>query len=158
LRERIEAVSPVVATILMVAMTVVLTALLYIMVMGMTGNVMENTRWGAIRLDTVDATTFDLEFRKIEPLAKPMQIQVIIEYNITQARYSFATNGDGDLTFFTGTDICDMTYNDQADDSTVSTGDYIRVSNLPSGGVFTVYILDATTGGMITSKTIDLPG
>lgn len=159
MRKRIEAVSPVVATILMVAMTVVLTALLYIMVLGMTGgDVAENTRWGSIELQTVSLDSFDAKVSKIEPPARPLDLKVLVEYNDTQGTYAFASNQDGDLNFHEGVDICDIAYNDQADDGYVSQGDYMRFTNLISGGEYKVYILDATTGGLITTRTIDLPG
>jgi flagellin-like protein len=159
LRRRIEAVSPVVATILMVAMTVVLTALLYIMVLGMIGgDVGTTSKIGSIKLATVDATTLDAEFTKITPPARPMDLKIIIGYNTSEGTYSFTSNGDGELIFADGIDICDIDYTDNADDSYVSSGDYLRVSNLPSGSVVTVWVLDATTGGMIVTKTWDLPG
>ncbi len=159
MRKRIEAVSPVVATILMVAMTVVLTALLYVMVLGMTGgDIGGSTRWGSVTLKIVDDTTFDAVFNKIEPSARPMDLTVIVEYNTNEGTYNFQTNGDGELVFASGTDICDINYSDNADDSYVSSGDFLRVSNVPSGSVVKMYILDATTGGMIVTKSIDLPG
>lgn len=159
LRKRIEAVSPVVATILMVAMTVVLTALLYIMVLGMIGGDFgENTRWGTIELVPVDGTTFDAKVGKISPQARPMDLKIIIGYNTSEGTYTFQTNGDGELVFAGGTDICDIEYRDNADDSYVSTGDFLRVSNVPSGSVVKMYVLDATTGGLIVTKSIDLPG
>ena len=159
LRKRTEAVSPVVATILMVAMTVVLTALLYIMVLGMTGgNFGESTRWGSVTLQIVDDTTFDAIFNKIEPTARPVDLRIIIEFNTSEGTYNFQTNGDGELVFVSGTDICDINYTDNADDNYVSTGDFLRVSNVPSGSVIKMYVLDATTGGLIVTKSIDLPG
>ncbi len=158
MRKRIEAVSPVVATILMVAMTVVLTALLYIMVLGMTGgDIGGSTRWGSVELLIVDDTTLDARFGKIEPQARPMDLKVIIEYDTNEGTYDFQTNGDGELVFASGIDICDINYTDNADDNYVSSGDFLRVSNVPSGSVVKVIILDAS-GGMIDTKSIDLPG
>ncbi len=143
----------------MVAMTVVLTALLYIMVLGMTGgNVAENTRWGSIQL-TVEATdSFKAEFLKIEPPAKPLDLKILVEYNSTQGTYGFASNTDGELNFVEGVDHCDIMYNDQADEGYVSRGDYMMFTNLISGGTYKVFILDGSTGGLIDTKTIDLPG
>ncbi len=159
MRKRIEAVSPVVATILMVAMTVVLTALLYIMVLGMIGGDLgKNTRWGTIELVPVDGTTFDAKVGRIDPQARPMDLKIIIGYNTSEGTYTFQTNGDGELVFASGTDICDIEYRDNADDGYVSSGDFLRVSNVPSGLVVRVYFLNAATGGMIVTKTIDLPG
>ncbi len=158
MRKRIEAVSPVVATILMVAMTVVLTALLYIMVLGMTGGDIGTGRWGSVELQTVNDTTFDAIFNKIEPKARPVDLEIIIEFNTSEGNYNFQTNGDGELLFVSGTDICDIDYTDNADDSYVSFGDFLRVSNVPSGSEVKIYVLDARTGGMIVTKSIDLPG
>lgn len=158
MRKRIEAVSPVVATILMVAMTVVLTALLYIMVLDMTGGDIGTGRWGSVELQTVNDTTFDAIFNKIEPKARPVDLEIIIEFNASEGTYNFQTNGDGELLFVSGTDICDIDYTDNADDSYVSFGDFLRVSNVPSGSEVKIYVLDARTGGMIVTKSIDLPG
>jgi hypothetical protein len=143
----------------MVAMTVVLTALLYIMVLGMIGgDVGTTSKIGSVKLATVDSTTLDAQFTKITPPARPMDLKIIIGYNTSEGTYSFTSNGDGELLFADGIDICDIDYTDNADDSYVSSGDYLRVSNLPSGSVVTVWVLDATTGGMIVTKTWDLPG
>jgi hypothetical protein len=87
-----------------------------------------------------------------------LEDRFLIGYNTSEGTYSFTSNGDGELLFADGIDICDIDYTDNADDSYVSSGDYLRVSNLPSGSVVTVWVLDATTGGMIVTKTWDLPG
>ena len=73
MRKDKSAVSPVIATILMVAITVVLAAVLYVMVMGFGGST-NNTPTGAITSASVTGTNVKVNFGVISPTTTmPMQ-------------------------------------------------------------------------------------
>lgn len=78
-RKEKEGVSPVIATILMVAITVVLAAVLYVMVMGIDPDDID-LQGGAI--DTVDIrsnSSVEITFGKFTGTAKPTQLKVMLE-------------------------------------------------------------------------------
>ncbi len=142
----------------MVAMTVVLTAVLYIMVMGITGSNLEGSRWGSIDLDQISPTAFDGIFGEFSPDARPIDLKILVQTGIDEGTYSFSSNSDGNLTFESGVDLCDIYYQDQANNAMVSIGDYIRVTGVTPGAKYSVYVLDAVHGGQIVLQHIDMIG
>ncbi len=151
-----KAVSPVIATILMVAMTVVLTAVLYIMVMGITGSNVDSSQWGSIELDQISPTEFDVTFGDFSPDARPIDLKILIQTGTDEGTYVFSSNLDGNLTFESGLDLCDIYYQDQADNAMISIGDYARVTGVTPGETYSVYVLDAVHGGQIVVQHIDM--
>jgi len=78
MRKNREAVSPVIATILMVAITVVLAAVLYVMVMGF-GTSGQNTPTGSFSSATsLSATSEKVQFGVITPDTKVADIKIIV--------------------------------------------------------------------------------
>jgi flagellin-like protein len=160
LKRNEKGVSPVIATILMVAMTVVLTAVLYLMVMGMTGGDVERTMWGSFTLTAKDDnTSFDLTFSRFQPNPpRPLNMAVLVEFEDSEGRYAFVSNSDGDLSLVEGTDLCDIYFEDYVNDGLISDGDLLRFTNCSPGGLHIVYVLDATTGNVVHEDSINLPG
>lgn len=144
----------------MVAMTVVLTAVLYLMVMSFTGGDIESTLWGSFTLETKDNNnSFDLTFSKFHPSSpRPVNLAVLIEFEGSEGRYGFETNSDGYLSLKSGTDLCDIYFEDYLDDDLISNGDLLKFTNCSPGGIHTVYLFDATTGNVVYEDSIDLPG
>jgi hypothetical protein len=140
----------------MVAMTVVLTAVLYIMVIGMSGTDVGANRYGSVELYKISSTAFDVRFGKFEPMIKPMQLEILVEFEGDEGTYVFASDYDGNLTKKSGIDLCDMYYDDLGGNGWVNVGDYIRVTNLSPQGKYTIYVLDTTTGAQIVAETIIL--
>jgi FlaG/FlaF family flagellin (archaellin) len=140
----------------MVAMTVVLTAVLYIMVIGMTGTDVSSSRWGAIDIDSVSPTSFDARFGDFEPDIKPTGLKIMVEFEGDEGTYTFSSDYDDNLTYSDGVDICDMYYNDQMDNGWINIGDFVRITNLSPGGTYTLYVLDAVTGGQIVTQSYTL--
>lgn len=151
-------VSPVIATILMVAMTVVLTAVLYMMVIGLVGPGEERGLWGTFaKVESVSNTSFKLLFGKFSQDVRPMHLEIVVEYDSSMGTYSFSSNQDGELSYAEGVDVCDIYYEDLVDDGLISYGDYLTLSSLSPGGTYTVYLLEASTGSVLAEETWTLP-
>jgi flagellin-like protein len=158
IRKDEEGVSPVIATILMVAITVVLAAVLYIMVIGLapTGSVIPTGTWGA---KTVNSNTaVNVDFGKVNPEPKPVDLEIILVRNGTdEGKYSFAGNTDGALTLASGTNLGTMTYADLADNEKVNIGDQLRLTGLSPNSDYTLKMIWSSTGDQITTTTFSTP-
>ena len=93
-----EAVSPVIATILMVAITVVLAAVLYVMVIGMGGDAITPSPVGSWRsTDVVTNSSVQITFGDFQPEVTPLEIKVfLIDENETRFDLSWSTAVDSD--------------------------------------------------------------
>ena len=153
-----EGVSPVIATILMVAITVVLAAVLYIMVMVMvpSDKVEPKGTWGPAK--TVDSTSVKVDFGLITPEQRPTDLIINLLLNDTiEGKYSFSSNEDGALAFAGGTDICDIEYSDLSDNGKVNVGDAIKMTSLYPDSSYTLMMIWGQSGGLIASKTFSTP-
>ncbi len=130
-----KAVSPVIATILMVAITVVLAAVLYVMVMGFGGNTPQAP---AVTLskDTVN----DRVIVNIQPATAFADVKYTLTINgvagsitnINAAQWTDATSGS----------TMKLVFTDAGSDSKVTTGDYFQLSGaLASGETVTLNLL-----------------
>jgi flagellin-like protein len=154
IREDEEGVSPVIATILMVAITVVLAAVLYIMVIGLapSGTSVPTGVWGT--KTPVSSSEYQISFGKVSGDPKQMDIGIILIRNLTtEGKYAFVVNGDGDLSFQTGTDIADINFNDLDNNPKVNTGDYLTLTNLLPGSDYEIKMMWSPTGDEITHTT-----
>ena len=139
-RRNEEAVSPVIATILMVAITVVLAAVLYVMVIGFGGGG-QNAPPGNFSPITVQSNTqVKITFGTFSPIPKPMDMKVIL----TPAVGTVATV---ELPFSSQPVIADTNISWGAD-----AGEYAiyhdfnyQGNQINSGDYFTVYGLTANT-------------
>ena len=157
IRKDEEGVSPVIATILMVAITVVLAAVLYIMVIGLapTGSVIPTGTWGA--KTPVSNTAYDIDFGKVNPEPKPLDLELILIRNGTdEGKYSFASNNDGAL-IRTGEDVGTLTYADLADNQKVNIGDQLKMTGLSPRSDYTLKMIWSSTGDQITSTSFTTP-
>lgn len=150
-----EGVSPVIATILMVAITVVLAAVLYIMVINIGGggpSGMPTGSWGAKK--NLDSTSVKVDFARITPEQRPVDLDIVLVRNeTTEGKYSFSGNDDGDLILKSGTDLGTLTYADLADNQKVNIGDYVVLTGLAPNSEYTMSMLWVPTGDQITSTT-----
>jgi flagellin-like protein len=154
IRKDEEGVSPVIATILMVAITVVLAAVLYIMVIGLapSGTNVPTGVWG--QKTPVSSTAYNVDFGKVSGEPRPMDLQIILIMNITeQGTYTFADNNDGNLNFVSGsgTDIGDIYYSDLANNQKVNTGDSLALTALAPQSDYQIKMIWGPTGDQITS-------
>ncbi|MFQ5885379.1 MAG: archaellin/type IV pilin N-terminal domain-containing protein, partial [Thermoplasmata archaeon] len=114
IREDEKAVSPVIATILMVAITVVLAAVFYIMVIGLAPTPGEEAPKGAFAsAGSTSSTNATVEFAKISPPPAPVNLKIILQRGTTSGTYTFGSNADGTvLTLDSGTNVGTITYRD----------------------------------------------
>ncbi len=158
IRKDEEGVSPVIATILMVAITVVLAAVLYIMVIGLapTGSVIPTGTWGAKTL--VSNTAYNVDFGKVNPEPKPVDLELILIRNGTdEGNYSFSGNDDGALKFASGVNLGTLTYSDLADNQKVNIGDQLKLTGLTPRSDYTLKMIWSSTGDQITSTSFTTP-
>ena len=153
-----EGVSPVIATILMVAITVVLAAVLYVMVMGMVGPEKKPTPIGSwMSVEAVNSTSAKPIYGTLGSECAPKEIRVFIE-GPEGIYFSMEVPGDleervtqmvleGAPAGVTATYI-DLNYQG----NTIGSGDYILINGLSEPGVYKVTQFfiptdEAMTGG-----------
>ena len=137
-----DAVSPVIATILMVAITVVLAAVLYVMVIGMSEGSGDTAPVGTMASMTAtanDAAT--LTFGSFAPIPAPMDLKIILTPSTgTPLEYTFSSipgSGNVSMTASAGTaNYYDTNYGGNA----INSGDYIKITGLSGGTTYTISI------------------
>lgn len=147
-----KGVSPVIATILMVAITVVLAAVLYVMVMGLGGDT-------AV---TPTGQVTNVEEITIEDVEEDVEV-----YKLTLSVFSPSTkfsnlnvgglvDGPLALTEYKGGDLVAGTvyFVDNTGDGTVSQGDYLYILKQDVGNDKVVSILYMPSGGVIVEKDL----
>lgn len=154
IRKDSEAVSPVIATILMVAITVVLAAVLYVMVMGF-GVTGQQTPTGSFTAATkIDADSEKVQFGVLTPDTLRGDVKVIITKNGTAWAEGIlpATGGSGALTsgVYSGAGVTEtnITYVDLLNDNKIGSGDYLTI-NPGSAGTYVVTMVFVPTGNAI---------
>lgn len=142
-RKNKMAVSPVIGTILMVAITVVLAAVLYVMVAGLgPGNQPTNVTM-VLQGSSTTAANFSFSVSSITSAnVDPAQLTYLVE-NGGITYYS----GAAGLNAVTSGVTVNVSYSDNLDVSHVSAGDSIRLTTTPSnplhGGTFKVFFSNA---------------
>ncbi|MDD1755553.1 MAG: type IV pilin N-terminal domain-containing protein [Methanomassiliicoccales archaeon] len=122
-----DAVSPVIATILMVAITVVLAAVLYVMVMGF-GGPTESTPTGAFtQTQKLSATTEKVQFGVITPTTNWDQVKIIVSDGTNSETYVYAS---GAYTVVTSTVVAvtGIAPVNLGGDAAISNGDSITIT------------------------------
>jgi len=156
-RKDSKAVSPVIATILMVAITVVLAAVLYVMVSGYGGGG-ETAPTGDFSGATKDSTYVEkLTFGPFSKDTKPTEIKLVIgNGTTTPVTYTFGSDTTGTLSVASGSTpdpgIDYVNYTDLGGDNKVSNGDYISIdfdAAGTGGNSFVVSIIYIATGDII---------
>ena len=135
IRKDEQAVSPVIATILMVAITVVLAAVLYVMVSGLiSGPGGTPTAWGVNIGKSQSQTNWTLTFTSIPQSAATSAVFITITDN-NGAPVTGATNVAFSTIAAGGTTGYRAMYFQPTTPSTVSTGDVLRLSTVsyPNG-------------------------
>jgi flagellin-like protein len=143
IRKDDEAVSPVIATILMVAITVVLAAVLYVMVIGFGGGGSQAPPGNFSPITVTSNTSATLTFGTFNPVPKPMDIKVILTPSGgTPTELSFPSAPSSSQTTLTSTPAgITATYTDMNyQGNSVNSGDYISVSNLATGTTYTISV------------------
>jgi len=160
-RKNSEAVSPVIATILMVAITVVLAAVLYVMVMGFetTGTQTPTGAFvGTPQSVSVGAVTgYKLQFGVLSPTTKFADCKVVVTVG--------GVASPATVIVLAGTAITSpanlvLKFTDLAGDGAISTGDYLTITSGTTGtpvnlvsGSYIVTMIFTSTGGSICSQS-----
>ncbi len=168
MRKDKSAVSPVIATILMVAITVVLAAVLYVMVMGFGGNTNSTPTGSFTSVTSPTATTRQVNIGVISPATSYSNCKISILDNQAGSTVSVSTNamsasgtavtigafGGSSYTYATtvGTNL--------AGNGNVNQGDYITLpvgataaAGVIAGYSYTISLIHIPTGGIICTKT-----
>lgn len=155
MRRDSEAVSPVIATILMVAITVVLAAVLYVMVMGFGGPSTQTPTGAITSVDKISNTMYQINFGTITPDTKFIDCKLSVrDANGTIATVTITGTGIDIPVSSGGSTICRVKFFDLGADGKISNGDYIELTGTDlEQGDWTVTLIYSQTGGSICSKT-----
>lgn len=175
-----SAVSPVIATILMVAITVVLAAVLYVMVMGFGGSNTSNLTGSFSKVEKSSTTTEKITFGVITPTATPDKVSIRVDVASSVAftaaasnTYKWTLGGSGPTvsTYWitpaiTGPVVAGaagtpaIAFTDMGADGKISSGDFITITmtnsavagTLPAGTyTMTVSMLNVDSGSTLNS-------
>ena len=151
MRKDKSAVSPVIATILMVAITVVLAAVLYVMVMGFGGST-ASTPTGAFTSATGASTAKQINIGVISPTTKWTDCKVTITPAAGTLVVSSAITVGTTTASFTLAGGYTASGTNLAANGNVNQGDFITfTAGLTSGTSYTITLLYVPTGGQICS-------
>jgi len=155
MRRDSEAVSPVIATILMVAITVVLAAVLYVMVMGFGGPATQTPTGAFTSATKVEANSYKLTFGTISPETKFIDCKIAITDKNGTVNTVTITDTDTLIDVIsTGSVICRVKFVDLGGDGKISVGDYMTLEGTHlEPGEWTAALIYTATGGTICSKT-----
>ncbi len=150
-KEKEEGVSPVIATILMVAITVVLAATLYLMV-GNMGTTTSNQTSGSFSVQPIDSKTYKVSFSKIVPDTSITKLKLVVQNGSASDTFTWSsdTSGTAGSSTTSNTNVV-VTYYDLADNHVINSGDYLTLT-VKSGNTYQVTLLDSS-GNEIHSET-----
>jgi len=157
IRKDTKAVSPVIATILMVAITVVLAAVLYVMVMGFGGGGETAPTGDFSGAQKTGTYTEKLIFGPFSKDTKPTDIKIVVQNGTESYTYTFVSDDSDSLNTTSGDPgIKFLNYTDLADDSKISSGDYLTITFYEAASgqyTYTVSIVYIATGDAIGDIT-----
>ncbi len=158
MRKDKSAVSPVIATILMVAITVVLAAVLYVMVMGFGGST-NSTPTGSFTSVSGTSTAKQVNIGVITPATKWSDCKVSILPNVgggvvTVSGAMSASGTAVSMTFPGSPAPYTATGTNLASNGNINSGDYLTItSGLTAGASYTITLIHVPTGGSIATLT-----
>ncbi len=152
-------VSPVIATILMVAITVVLAAVLYVMVMGFGGNP-ASTPTGQFKAAerSSDGESYRIQVLSISEAKSVSEMRFTVDISGTSTVYTIGETGT--LTSLAGVASTTMSFTDLNGDKKVSTGDYFTITEPTAEKTYTVALSFAPssgTGGVVCDTSFTVP-
>ena len=149
-----QGVSPVIATILMVAITVVLAAVLYVMVIGF-GQTTNNASAGSwIEVKALSQDSAIAEFGAFTGNIEPMNLRIYVSENGTDIGYiSWSSNTDpAGVSWQDGPDGKTVTYFDYSPaGGRVNSGDYIKLFGLLPGSQYSLKMYNVATESVISA-------
>lgn len=143
-----NAVSPVIAVILMVAITVVLAAVLYVMVSGMLTTT-STTPTAGLTMNP-GSTTNSYQGNLVSPSKSvPLEDITVTLWDDSAQTANSGVLTNGDTTVAVGSGI-NMTYRDTVDNDKIDGGDVITAGNVGTGD--SIKFIYEPTGGVIAEK------
>jgi len=155
LRKGEEGVSPVIATILMVAITVVLAAVLYVMVSGLIGG--GGTQPPAIQMGPATSTgagTFTVALAGVDRSVALSSFKVILQNTTSGTPTTIIPSiviVDGNLGSSGGVSLA---FEDLQADGNFNQGDFFTLTGVANSQDYRVLILWGQTGNQITSRDV----
>jgi flagellin-like protein len=153
-------VSPVIATILMVAITVVLAAVLYVMVMGFGGTNASAPSGAFASAEKSSTNVAKYTFSSMSKDTKFVDCKFTMGVNGTMAAEAKTITGTGTsqtLTFSVSSVSYTVTFTDLGGDGKISTGDYVTISTTTlHTGDYTATLLWAQDGSQICTKVLSI--
>ena len=147
-----EGVSPVIATILMVAITVVLAATVWLLVSGYMGGGGGTTVTGSFASkEMVSSGTWKLTFSTFQPDTSIKNLKISVSDGTHTDTLTFSSDNDGVSQTGSTTNVT-VTYHDLANNHIINSGDYLLISGVTSGTTYTVTILDSN-GNQVCSTS-----
>lgn len=156
-----QAVSPIIATILLVSITVVLAAVLYVMLIGFHTDSPHTPAGAFTKSEKIDSSKHKLVLSSFSPESEWQAFKIIIENktdkNISSAVTFSLSYKDG---IVSGTPLESTCFSisgvDVMKDSKISGGDYFIISGLPYSAesyIFTVSIIYIPNGSLVDDIT-----
>jgi flagellin-like protein len=158
-----EAVSPVIAVILMVAITVVLAAVLYVMVGGLISGPGTTTPTGQLTASSVNATASKVTFTSLSPETKWDDCRLRLTDNsgnshtwsLTYSAGSVNVATQGGSADFGGAHVVMMTIDEVAGTNKISQGDSATIFYLEAGRTYTATLIHIESGGIVDDVNFD---
>jgi len=150
-----KAVSPVIATILMVAITVVLAAVLYVMVMGFGGESSQNPTAAVTATSTTTAHTEKVLVASISEISAYSNYKISVI--IGGVAHVASTIAPGALTLAPVNASYTITFVDIAADSKLGTGDYFLITSTAGGATMVLNLLWGSDSESIASDSWNQP-
>ena len=136
-----DAVSPVIATILMVAITVVLAAVLYVMVIGFGGGGGVATTGNWTQLEKTSATTAIMKFGTFSTEVEWTDLTITIQNTTSTWTMSFDANPPT-ATTITGSGGLTAVATDIGSNSIINVGDNVILTFTAADGEYDITIVD----------------
>jgi len=153
-----EGVSPVIGTILIIAITVVLAAILLLYVyMTPSATYSPHIIGKFASVEKIDETTYKLVFSRFNQDVKISKLKGVIMINETQYSFTFSSSYDFAQAEIIPSDEntknLKIIYRDISNNTIINLGDYLLLENLKKHTTYTVSILD-DSGEQLMSTTI----
>ncbi len=150
-----KAVSPVIATILMVAITVVLAAVLYVMVTGLIGGGASSPPAMSLGVPSPTGTSYQIKVDSVDRVVTLASYTVQLQ-NLSASGANMC--GSTPVTLAAG-NVCTsggmtLSYTDTNGDGKFSGGDYFTLSQVGTGMSYKFFLFWKTSGNEILDKTI----
>lgn len=152
----------IIVIIVVFVVPMILATVMYFVVIGLAptgfppGAQVPTGMWGDLII--ASSTEVVIDFDRINPEPRPMDIEIILVRNQTaEGIYEFSSNNDGALTLVGGTYVGRLTYEDLAGNQRINVGDQLRMTDLNPTSDYRLVMIWLPTGDQITSTSFSTP-